>query len=255
MYLIHLFPTPLSCMCIAKVHPSSSSSDSRQVQFSELQKVADENNAACIESSAKDDVNVGELLFLLVHIVHLSTFLWDWTIHRNGVSIVYTGNWTAFGWESSCTPCQSVPCTVMRWDRTGPGLPSWSSLRGGLSYPPTIPCNPMQSPHAYPWYPVPSPSPNPNPSSKPTWTTIDIGVFLYNATRSYCIRHRHRLSMFFLFRLFVPFFLLTVIKCHLFQGMISVSRVVGKQKYLHSTCVCDMWYVCMMYECILEPTT
>lgn len=76
MYLIHLFPTPSLCMCIAKVHPSSSS-DSRQVQFSELQKVADENNAACIESSAKDDVNVGELLFLPVQLVHLSTFLWD----------------------------------------------------------------------------------------------------------------------------------------------------------------------------------
>ncbi|GAW02217.1 rheb small monomeric gtpase [Lentinula edodes] len=35
---------------------------SRQVQTSELEKVAEVNNAACVETSAKDDINVGEIL-------------------------------------------------------------------------------------------------------------------------------------------------------------------------------------------------
>lgn len=35
---------------------------SRQVQTSELEKVAEVNNAACVETSAKDDINVGEIV-------------------------------------------------------------------------------------------------------------------------------------------------------------------------------------------------
>ncbi|KAJ3729125.1 small GTPase superfamily [Lentinula guzmanii] len=38
----------------------------RQVQFSELERVAEANNAACVETSAKDDVNVGRVFQLCV---------------------------------------------------------------------------------------------------------------------------------------------------------------------------------------------
>ncbi|KAJ3937638.1 MAG: small GTPase superfamily [Lentinula lateritia] len=39
---------------------------SRQVQTSELEKVAEVNNAACVETSAKDDINVGRVFQLCV---------------------------------------------------------------------------------------------------------------------------------------------------------------------------------------------
>lgn len=91
----------------------------------------------------------------------------------------------------------------------------------------TIPYNPLQYPDSLPYS---------KPEFKADLTTIDLGGFL-RAIRKPVVLPRSIHVFIFFSCFFVFFILLTVIKCHLFKGM--VSQALGKIYVCVCTTVCS----------------